>query len=457
MKKMRFMLLSILLLATAGSLFASGFALTGVGSRATAMGGAFRGLADDMSSMYWNPAGLGFLNETSIALGGTFILPSSSWETNAPLPGIPAAKYESKKKLRSFPTLLMTEERESRLKWGFSAFVPYGLGATWDAFTLPTVMPVTGVGNVPVTYAAGFPEEEMMSSLAIIDAHPTVAYQIMPNLSAGVGLSFMYGMIDILKTVPSATSSYYSPTTFDLSGSGIGFGANMGLLYKPMPRLSVGVSGKIPSKLYLDGEADVKLWLNNVVAQSLTGVNAPLVLGTTTGAYGISSELPLPGEIGGGLSFKVMPNWSVNLDYAYTMWSGLDKVTVDFDSTVVMVPGNPATNISTKDLNFDWKDTNRISVGTEYVRSCGMALRGGFFWEQSPIPDHTMSPTFPDINDKMSFNLGLGKTFGNITVDLNCQFVMFSERVVDTQTADNHVGTYNANSISGNLGLGYRF
>ena len=464
MKKMRFMLLLILLLATAGGLFASGFALTGVGSRATAMGGAFRGMADDTSSMYWNPAGLGFINETSIGLGGTFILPSSTWETNAPLPGIPAAKYESKKKLRSFPTLLMTEERESRLKWGFSAFVPYGLGATWDVYSLPTTgMPGQPAGST-LTYSAGFPEEEMMSSLAIIDAHPTIAYQIMPNLSAGVGFSFMYGMIDILKTVPHSTLSYYAPTTFDLSGTGMGFGANMGLLYKPTPALSVGVSGKIPATMYLHGDADVKLWLNQFANFSVWGGTnpaflTPAIYGTTDGAHGITAELPLPGEIGGGLSYKVKPNWAVNLDYAYTMWSCLDKVNVDFDSTVVILENHPTmqVNIDSKDLNFNWKNTNRVSFGTEYVMNSGTALRGGFFWEQSPIPDETMSPTFPDVNNKMSFNLGTGKTFGAITVDLNAQYVMFQERDVTVQTADNHVGTFNANSVSGNLGLSYRF
>ena len=37
---------------------AGGFALSGVGSKAIGMGGAFRGLADDWSAAYWNPAGL---------------------------------------------------------------------------------------------------------------------------------------------------------------------------------------------------------------------------------------------------------------------------------------------------------------------------------------------------------------------------------------------------------------
>ena len=39
-----------------------------VGPRAVAMGGAFAAAADDITSIYWNPAGLGFLNEREVFL-----------------------------------------------------------------------------------------------------------------------------------------------------------------------------------------------------------------------------------------------------------------------------------------------------------------------------------------------------------------------------------------------------
>ncbi|MDD5491175.1 MAG: PorV/PorQ family protein [bacterium] len=42
------------------------FLKVGVGSRATAMGGVFTGVADDVSAMYWNPGGLGGLKKTEV-------------------------------------------------------------------------------------------------------------------------------------------------------------------------------------------------------------------------------------------------------------------------------------------------------------------------------------------------------------------------------------------------------
>ena len=46
---------------TSGTLHAGGFETKGLGSRALGMGGAAIGLADDWSSIFWNPAGLAFL------------------------------------------------------------------------------------------------------------------------------------------------------------------------------------------------------------------------------------------------------------------------------------------------------------------------------------------------------------------------------------------------------------
>ncbi|MEF3693832.1 MAG: outer membrane protein transport protein [Candidatus Cloacimonadota bacterium] len=454
MKLTRMSLVLVFLVAFSGSLFAGGFALSGVGSRAISMGGAFRALADDGTSMYWNPAGLAFTNETNISLGGSFFLPSATWKNDRTLPGyITDEEYESQKKLRTFPSIFLTEENEARWKWGFSVYVPYGLGSTWDAYQLPTVgMP--GQPDSTLTYSDGFPEDDMMSSIAVIDAHPTIAYKILDNLSIGAGASLMYGLIDLRKIVPPSADSplapytYYTPTSFDMSGTGIGIGANFGVLYKPMPRLSLALTGRTPSTIAMKGDADIKLWIPD-------GVTLPIpsgVYGTTDSPMDITADLPLPAEIGGGLSFRVLPNMSVSMDYAYTMWSDLDKVTVELDEPVEIL-GN---SISERDLIFKWEDTSRISVGTEYMLPCS-SIRAGFYWEQSPIPDETQIPTLPDINDKISLNLGYGRTIGRWTVDLNGQYTAFAERVIDTPTADNMTGTYNANVISGNVGIGYRF
>ncbi|HNQ43963.1 MAG TPA: hypothetical protein PKI59_06010, partial [Candidatus Cloacimonadota bacterium] len=84
-------------------------------------------------------------------------------------------------------------------------------------------------------------------------------------------------------------------------------------------------------------------------------------------------------------------------------------------------------------------------------------VRAGFYIEQSPIPDETLIATLSDIGTRYSFNAGLGRQIGPIGLDLNLQYTMFGEKEVTAQTANNMAGTYNANSISGNIGLSYKF
>jgi len=52
---------------------AASFLEVGVGSRAIGMGGAFVGVSDDVSSLYWNPGGLGMI------LSGEMVFERVDW------------------------------------------------------------------------------------------------------------------------------------------------------------------------------------------------------------------------------------------------------------------------------------------------------------------------------------------------------------------------------------------
>lgn len=210
------------------------------------------------------------------------------------------------------------------------------------------------------------------------------------------------------------------------------------MLFKANDVLTFGISGKTPAKVALDGDADVYLWRPD-----------SLKVG---GKSDISADLNLPGDIGFGISWQANDNLKVNLDYALTMWKSMKSIKVKFDQPITSL------NLNEKELDFLWESTNRISLVTEYKHN-NSAYRGGIFWDQSPIPEETFSPTFPDINDKISLNAGYGHDIGQWTVDLNMQYVMFTEREITKQSPidNNKNGIYNANSISGNIGLTYKF
>ena len=76
----RALLVGITVLFVSVAVYAGGFALSGVGSKAIGMGGAFRGLADNWSAAYWNPAGLCQLSQSEFNFMGIAINPRPEYK-----------------------------------------------------------------------------------------------------------------------------------------------------------------------------------------------------------------------------------------------------------------------------------------------------------------------------------------------------------------------------------------
>ncbi|MCD6132484.1 MAG: outer membrane protein transport protein, partial [Candidatus Hydrothermae bacterium] len=139
---MRSVLKIIIFLSITTTLQAGGFALSGVGSRAIGMAGAFRSISDDWTAIFWNPAGL---TQTgySINLSGIFITPYASLEPNTGILGYDGPytmryKVSAKEQnfiIPSFGLITPYEIKEGRLAFGF--FVPFGLGSKWDLYDFP--------------------------------------------------------------------------------------------------------------------------------------------------------------------------------------------------------------------------------------------------------------------------------------------------------------------------------
>lgn len=80
----RLLLLSVLSFVISANLYAGGFQLNEHGARAMALGGAFTGIANDPSAVYWNGAGISQLSGTNFMIGTSLIAPSSSFRGVSP-------------------------------------------------------------------------------------------------------------------------------------------------------------------------------------------------------------------------------------------------------------------------------------------------------------------------------------------------------------------------------------
>jgi len=185
------------------SLFASnGTQIGTVGARSTAMGSSFRGLADDWSAVYHNPAGLTQLGKWSIGISSGLIMPTGSYTpvnypistTVLPFAGMATGEVNLVEKTFVVPALNIIHKVNEKLAVGLGVYAPFGLGTEFDIFSVPS--------NYNALTAPDIKENESFSDHQVINIQPTIAYQVTEKLSLGLGVSYIMGSMILDHVMP---------------------------------------------------------------------------------------------------------------------------------------------------------------------------------------------------------------------------------------------------------------
>jgi long-chain fatty acid transport protein len=424
-----------------GSAFGGGgFALPGVGSKALSMGGAFRGLADDWSASFWNPAGLALLpkSEFNSNLYTFNFRPEYTAKVEFGQDGyVYSVGYEDATFypedrvlfLPSFSGFYKFTQLEG-FSGGMAFFVPYKLQSRWDVYKPPDEY-----GNtVP------YPKFDHETNILIWDLHPTVAKDFMEGkLSLGAGLSIQRANFELRRVVLTPTifprPYEYFPVDWFLKTNGWGVGLNIGILYKASPKLQFGFSYRSPVDIKLKGNLDLEMYYP---------MAKPYYEG---GTYKYSdgdfeTTLPLPGDLGVGVAFKPLERITLTFDVNSTNWSRLDKSETKDLFLTMDTSGYYYPNVKKSELPFDWDNVTRVSLGGEYLFGENLFIRGGYFFEKSPIPNSTFTMLFPDVGDKNCFNLGLSYRLNSFELGCNYELVTHKKRVVTSMVDQNQDGLF---------------
>jgi long-chain fatty acid transport protein len=453
---------------------AGGFALSGIGSKAIGMGGAFRGLADDWSAAYWNPAGLTQLKQSEINGMLVAITPRPEYTPNIRIQDLNFG-YRNDRTLYPNDKTNFLPDVSGFIKFanikgltaGLAIYVPYGLGSEWDLFN-----------PVGMDLANPYPWYDHKADLQIIDFHPTVAKAFMDDkLSIGAGVSIQRGQVTFQKAYLKP-SGLPIPHEFlvinsEIKGTGWGYGANFGILYKLSEKLQFGLSGRTGSTLKLSGNAKQELFTFNnnelrdyLLANSYTRVDSNQILFLFAPSNHLASpkaktDFKTPADFGFGLAWKPTEKLSITGDLAYTQWSSLDKIQINLTGTDPT--GAPAQNSV---IMLDWKNTLRFSLGAEYWVAKPLALRLGFYRDPSPVPDKTFTPLIPDVGDKNSINIGAAFTFSGLELAYNFEYIAFKDRTIAASALndingdgiyDNYPGAYKQKLYASHASVTYRF
>lgn len=412
----KLILSAVITLVISAQALAGGFQINEHSARAMAMAGAFAGLANDPSAVYFNPGGLTQVRGTQLLLGSTIISPKASFRGPAPQ----VTEYNMQSQVFTPINFYFTHQFSDKFVLGLSVNNPYGLGTKWDK---------NWVGR----YLAVDTELRTFFVTAVF------SYKITDELSIGFGPVYAFGDVRIERY--NSLAPFSGDVYFKLNGDGTAWGLTGGIFYKPDETFSVGISYRSQVKFDFAGKATAE------------GAPQALVDAGQIPGGDINASLTTPRNVTFGMAFMPTKNLTVTGDLQYIGWSSYDVLAVDF-----------------KDPNFEdlaaarhYADTFIHRLGFEYNYSDAIDVRGGILYDNNPVRDVLVDPSLPDA-DRWGFNFGLGLDLTkNLTLDLAYMFLRFDERTVsDSQisyTAGDSPfnGTYNSTAHLFGVNVSYQF
>lgn len=401
--KLRIFTLFILLSFGIGSIFAGGFQINEHGSKAMGLGGAFTAVVSDASAVYWNAAGMSFLEGTNFILGSALIGPSTSFRGVTPS----IDKSRMTKQLFMVPHFFITHKISESFSVGLGASVPFGLGTLWQD---------DWIGN----------KLAVETELTTIAVPLVVSWKILDNLSITAGGSYHHASVLIRQA--KSLAPFEGDAFVKLEGEeSSAFGYNFGFLWKPFELLSVGGSFKSEVDFSFEGTAKT------------TG---PDQFASALPSGDISAKLTTPLNIQGGVALRVIKQMQLSADFQYVGWSSYDTLAVDF-----------------KDEAFDdlaeprlYEDTYAIRFGIQYDLSDELSLLGGIYFDKNPVDPNNLSPSLPD-SDRLGFSIGAdAQITEHLGISGSYLFIRSSELTVTdsnleyTPGGSKFNGTYNASA-----------
>lgn len=405
--------------------------IQGQGTAASGMGNAFAAQADDPSALHYNPAGMTQLQGVQVMAGGllsggttTFMSPTGVTATGDRNGGLAWPPPGHTYIVANLKDLGLTSLGD--VTAGVGVIVPFGSLTRWP-------------DDGPFRFVTTF------TTLPLLDIKPTIAYRVTRDLSVGVGADIYTftgligeGHAETRFISPGAAPFGAAGSKVELHGKDTAAGFNVSLFYTALrngdgqPIANVGLVYRSQATLHLDGA----------------------LLSNGTKVQDASTTFVLPQIVSGAIALWPVRaadrEWKLELDVDYVGWKSVRNLDIRLgNGTVIPQPQN-------------WKSTYATMVGTEYrwlriesLPAWEVALRAGYTYQQSQMPDLGFNPGVPSADVHIvSTGLGLfcngsGSFFGLTTcgelgfgsvkvkgvgLDLSYQTSIYEPRTVEGNT-----------------------
>lgn len=355
------------------SAYGAGFDLPDQDAFVIGRGMAFVATADNPSAIYYNPAGIGQLKGNNLR-GGIYGIYLDPYYT----PPNSGTRYDNQDKLHGIPQFYYTYGRDTwPVSLGLGIYSPDGLGLKWSQ-------------------DAGFRMAGIRSSLTTVAINPVLALKLSPRFYLGGGIVINYSYADLRRGL---FSSDPNADQFRFEGDGWDVGYNLGALWKPVEKFTIGVSFRSGLNTDLHGHAAA---YNN---------NPPYpAFSQNPAAHG---RLPYPLKAIFGFSYRPTPAWNFEFNADYTDWSALGTVTIYEPGSTYLPSSVP--------LVLDWRPSWYYEFGATRYFTNGWHVSAGYIFNENSIPDAHYTPLVADEN-RHFLSAGIGFKGRRFDFDVAYQF-----------------------------------
>lgn len=366
---------AIALLFISGTAYAGGTSRPNlISARGVGIGGAFTGIADDPTAVYFNPAGLDDL-QSQVMVGGELVYGPRSYipmkadgttgaaqatSVVAPVPAIGTVLHFTD-----------DDDQPSRFTLGFGV---------WNTF-----------GGQLSYKKTGQPALDATSDI-VIEADVAASLHVSDRLAVGAAARFGLGLFHVESTM--------MPFDADLSASGIGVGMSLAAMYKPTDTLRIGVAWRSPLRVTTKGDGTILI----------NGANEKHEVRH-------EQQWPQQGSVGVGWQATRLLKLAAQVDW--TGWSIMDQLVVEF----------PTSNLISQIYPEYWKDTWTTRLGGEFAVSSSVAVRAGAYYDTAAVPDRTIERQYTD-NNKIGVSAGASFNLGAWRIDTALDSVLPGSRTV---------------------------
>lgn len=375
--------LALLGMGYCGFASASGFAL--LDASGSSAGNSYAGaaaIAEDASTIYFNPAGMSYLKGSQLVLGmhvisvdGHFTKTSATSAVGTPTTGGDGGQIGSDAPI---PNFYYSRELNPNMSFGIGVNAPFGLRVRYDN---------TWVGRYQATN----------SELKAININPSMSWKVSDSVSLGAGLNMQYFKADLVKSIDfgsicfgslgAAAPAVCGPIGFlpqqkdgeaRLSGHDWAWGVNLGALFQISKDTRLGVAYRSSITHKLKGDVQYTIPAN---------LPAPIAASKSFTATTVNTTVKVPEFLELSLVSQINPKVTLMGDITWNRWSRLQELRVNFDN------GAPPSVTPEK-----WSNSFRYSVGMNYQFSEAFKFRTGLAYEQAGIQDDLRTPVLPDNN-----------------------------------------------------------